>query len=64
MRYELRKQIWSAPYPYDTGYAVWDTVENRQTGWYLNKAQATIGVAERNGSDDQAGTKSVFEVAE
>jgi hypothetical protein len=50
-RFELRPQKWCEPYPYDEGWAVYDTAEQRQCGWFANKRQAEERVAKRNSEE-------------
>jgi len=48
MRYELRPQQHSDAYPYDGGWAIYDTVERRQVGFVANRARAEVFLGEMN----------------
>jgi hypothetical protein len=48
MRYELRPQRHSPDYPYDGGWATWDTAENVQLGWFASKSRAVERIEELN----------------
>lgn len=51
MRYEVRPQKHSDEYWYDGGFAIWDTLDNRQVGWYHSRERADARILERNKED-------------
>lgn len=53
-RFEIRKHKHSESYPYDNGYSVWDTVEDRCVGWWADQFRAAMRAVERNEQTKQA----------
>lgn len=54
MRYEVRPQKHSREYPYDGGFAMWDTVADVQIGWSRSRERAESDVREENQREKDA----------
>jgi hypothetical protein len=55
-RFVIRPQKWSERHPHDDGFALIDTAERRQVGWFVQRDRAEARAAERNREEAQAPT--------